>query len=315
MGPRRLTFAIVALLTGITASCAPVFPPDFIDVMRSTKFLPVGAGDDAVKLAVHDMGHGKPIVLIHGLGASSYTWSKIAPELAKTHRVIAIDLKGFGESDKPLDDHYSIFDQAKLVEDYIIHKKLHDVTLVGHSFGGGVALAVAISQMRSGRSRIARMVLIDSIAYRQPMPFFFKVLRTPLIGEIGLEVVPPEVQAERALSIAYYKDSKVTPEAVSNYATPLYSEGGRHALLATINSLDPDQADDFSKHYKELKMPALLLWCGHDKIVPLQYGKRLARDLPDARIEVIENCGHIPHEEQPAKTLALMETFLSRQGI
>ena len=312
MSPRRLTFAIVALTTAIVASCAPGFPPDFVDTIRATKFQPVGAGDDAVKLAVHDMGHGEPIVLIHGLGASSYTWSKIAPELARHHRVVAIDLKGFGESDKPLDDHYSIFDQAALVNDYIVQKKLRGVTLVGHSFGGGVALAVALKQMATGKSRIERLVLIDSIAYRQPMPFFFKVLRMPLVGEFSLSVVPPELQAERALSIAYFEKNKVTPEAVNNYASALYSEGGRHALLATIDSLDPDQADDFSKHYKDLKLPALLLWCEHDKIVPLQYGERLARDLPDARIEIIADCGHIPHEEQPKQTLAAIQTFLSR---
>ena len=63
------------------------------------------------------------MVLIHGLGASSYTWRKVIPELSKTHRVIAIDLKGFGQSDKPLDAHYSIFDQARLIEDYLRRKK------------------------------------------------------------------------------------------------------------------------------------------------------------------------------------------------
>ena len=108
---------------------------------------------------------------------------------------------------------------------------------------------------------------------------------------------------ERAMSIAYYKDDKVAQEAVNNYASALYSEGGRHALLYTINSLDPDQADELSKRYKDFKMPALLLWCDHDRIVPLSVGKRLAKDLPNAQIKVIEDCGHIPHEEQPEQTL------------
>jgi pimeloyl-ACP methyl ester carboxylesterase len=311
MGSRRLKLAAAAALTLAAASCAPGLMPDFIDAMKTAKFQPVGAGDDAVKLAVHESGAGKPIVLIHGLGASSYTWSKIAPELARTHRVIAIDLKGFGQSDKPLDANYSIFDQARLIEDYIARNKLTGVTLVGHSYGGGVALAAALDAQDAGSRRIARLVLIDSIAYRQPMPFFFQVLRTPVLGEIGMSVIPPEVQAARALAIAYHENSKVTPEAVSHYASALYSEGGRHALLQTINSLDPQQAEDFSARYKELKLPTLLLWCELDKIVPLKYGKRLAADLPDVRIEVIEDCGHIPHEEQPEQTLTALKTFLS----
>ena len=319
MSLRRFSLAIAVLTASLLAGCAPSFMPGLSDVIQSdavqaVTYQPVGSGDDAVKLAVHDIGEGKPIVLLHGLGASSYSWRKIMPELAKSHRVIAIDLKGFGQSDKPLDARYSIFDQARLIEDYIKRNKLRGVTLIGHSYGGGVALALTYSQMNAGRHDVERLVLIDSIAYKQPMPFFFQLLRLPVIGELGISIVPPEVQMERALAIAYYEDGKVSQETVSNYASALYSEGGRHALLHTINSLDPDQADALSKRYKDFNLPALLLWCEHDRIVPLKYGKRLAGDLPDARIELIQNCGHIPHEEQPAQTLWAIKHFIDGQS-
>lgn len=270
---RPSLFIAVAFFAAATSGCAPVLTPDFIDIIQPVRYQPVGAGDDAVKLAVHETGRGKPLILIHGLGASSYTWRKVVPELAKNRRVIAIDLKGFGQSDKPLDERYSIFDQARLIEDYINRHKLRNATLVGHSFGGGVALAVALNQQDNRQNNIEKLILIDSVAYRQPMPFFFRVLRTPIVGEIGLSIVPPEVQMERALSIAYYKSDKVAPETVNTYASALHSEGGRHALLHTIDSLDPELADRISQRYKELKLPALILWCEHDKIVPLKYGK------------------------------------------
>ena len=312
MSLRRLTFATVMTLAGLAPGCAPVFTPELAQMVEAVKYQPVGTGDDAVKLAIQESGKGKPIVFIHGLGASSYTWHKIAPELAKTNRVIAIDLKGFGQSDKPLDNRYSIFDQAKLVEDFLSRSGLRGVTLVGHSYGGGVALAVALNQMDAGNRQIEKLVLIDSVAYRQPLPFFFQVLRTPIIGELGMTLVPPEVQMARALSIAYYKDEKVTKETVDNYASALHSEGGRHALFHTINSLDPEKAEEFSYRYRTLTTPALLLWCEHDKIVPLKFGKRLFSELPDARIEVIEDCGHIPHEEQPEETLRLIRSFAAK---
>ncbi len=308
--PRRWTFAAIAASALALASCAPAFGPEFTDVLQQVRYQPVGAGDDAVKLAVHESGHGRPLVLIHGLGASSYTWHKITPELAKDRRVIAIDLKGFGQSDKPLDDRYSVFDQARLIKDYIVRNNLRGVTLVGHSFGGGVALATALDLMRDGRRNVDRLILIDSIAYRQPLPFFFSLLRTPVLGELGLSLVPPEMQMEHALSIAYYEDAKVTPETISNYAAALHSEGGRYALLHTIDSLDPAIADKMSESYKQIKMPTLVLWCDHDKIVPLKIGKRLVADLPHARIDVIEDCGHIPHEEQPEQTLAAIRGFM-----
>ena len=312
MSLRRVAFATAITLAGLAPGCAPVFTPELAEMVEAVKYQPVGTGDDAVKLAIQESGKGKPIVFIHGLGASSYTWHKIAPELAKTNRVIAIDLKGFGQSDKPLDNRYSIFDQAKLVEDFLKRSGLRGVTLVGHSYGGGVALAVALNQMDAGNRQIEKLVLIDSVAYRQPLPFFFQVLRTPLIGELGMSLVPPEVQMTHALSIAYYKNEKVTEETVNHYASALHSEGGRHALFHTINSLDPEKAEEFSHRYRGLRTPALLLWCEHDKIVPLKFGKRLYNDLPDARIEVIEDCGHIPHEEQPDETLRAIQSFANK---
>jgi pimeloyl-ACP methyl ester carboxylesterase len=310
LGPCCLRIFAAAVLAAMTSGCGgAVLPAQFIDAVQPVQYQPVGAGEDAVKLAVHASGRGKPLIFIHGLGASSYTWHKIAPTLAKSNRVIAIDLKGFGQSDKPLDGRYSIFDQARLVQDYIIRNNLRGATLVGHSYGGGVALAVALNMMDAGQKNLSRLILIDSVAYRQPIPFFFQVLRTPIIGEIGLSVIPPEVQMERALSLAYHEDGKVTPETVNNYASALYSEGGRHALLSTIDALDPGQADEFSKRYKQLRLPTLVIWCHYDKIVPIRIGLRLANELPNARLEVMRECGHIPHEEQPEQTLRAIKTF------
>lgn len=312
---RRLTWqgslACAALLTAssMVGGCAPSIMPDMLDEFQPVSYQPVGVGDDAVKLAVHESGKGDPLILLHGLGASSYTWRKVIPGLEKNHRVIAIDLKGFGQSDKPLDERYSLLDHARLIEDFILRRKLRNVTLAGHSYGGGVALAVALDMRDGGYDHISRLILIDSMAYRQPMPFFFQVLRTPVLGEIGMAIVPPEFQMGRALTIAYYEDGKVTDEAIDAYASSLRSEGGRHALLYTIDRLDPALADRFSKRYKELSQRALVLWCDHDKIVPLQYGRRLAKDLPNADFNLIPDCGHIPHEEQPEATLKAIRNF------
>ena len=307
---RRLGILTAACLAAAVAGCGgPMLSPRFSEAVQPMQYHPVGAGEDAVKLAVHTNGRGKPLIFLHGLGASSYTWHKIAPTLAKSHRVITIDLKGFGQSDKPLDGRYSVFDQARLVQDYIVRNNLRDATLVGHSYGGGVALAVALNMLDAKQRHLSRLVLIDSIAYRQPIPFFFQVLRTPIIGEIGLSLIPPEVQMERALSLAYYEENKITPETVNNYASALYSEGGRHALLSTIDALDPAQADQLSKRYKELRLPTLVLWCHYDKIVPVRIGLRLASELPNARLEIMRQCGHIPHEEQPEATARAIKTF------
>ncbi len=89
-------------------------------------------------------GCGPPILLIHGFGASSFTWSKIIPSLAADHTVISLDLRGFGRSKKPRDGNYTLESQAAAVLDVIDTLDLDDVTLIGHSMGGGVALLVAM---------------------------------------------------------------------------------------------------------------------------------------------------------------------------
>ena len=298
MGLRRFSIAIAATCACALSGCAPAFVPGLAG--PATYHAP-GNGAGKVRLAVQESGKGKPIVLIHGLGTSSYTWNKIMPELARTNRVIAIDLKGFGKSDKPLDGNYSIFDQARLIEDTIRENNLSGVTLIGHSYGGAVALAVALAQMENGGDRVERLVLLDSVAYRQPMPFFFQVLRTPVIGEIGMALIPPEVQAEHALTIAYYNGRKVPGEAVQHYAQPLHTEGGRHALFHTINSLEPDNAEAIAARYRNLKLPALVLWCDHDRIVPIKFGERLAGDLPNAQLRSSGAAGTFRMRSSPAK--------------
>lgn len=313
MSFRRFAFAIAAavLCAALLGGCGQMPTPGYITpAAASTGVTGSIGGTRSVKLATDELGKGKPIVLLHGLGASRYTWRHLLPELAKTNHVIAVDLKGFGESDKPLDERYSVFDQAQLINDYLRERDLHNVTLVGHSFGGGVVLAAALADLDSKTNRIEKLVLLDSIAYRQPMPMFFQLLRTPVIGEIGMSLVPPEVQISRALTVAYHYSGKLEAETVRNYAAPLYSEGGRHALLHTVNSLEPESADAIAARYPELKVPVLLLWCEYDKIVPLAFGKKLAGDLPNSRIHFILNCGHIPQEEQPTETLRSIKQFV-----
>ena len=91
----------------------------------------------------------------------------MAPELATNHRVIAVDLKGFGQSDKPMDERYSVFDQAELLAQLIEDRNLRDLTLVGHSFGGGVALLLALEADQRLKGRISRLVLLNTLAYRR----------------------------------------------------------------------------------------------------------------------------------------------------
>ena len=273
-------------------------------------FARLGPPDAPVKLFVEEKGDGSPLLLIHGFGASTFTWREIAPALARQHRVIAVDLKGFGQSDKPFDERYSVFDQAELLKQLIIDKDLRDLTLIGHSFGGGVALVLALDEDPQLKGRIKKLVLLDTIAYPQDIPVAFKMLDMPVVSHVGVRMLPPAVQARLALRIAYLDNSKIDDDEVEMYAAPLRTAAGKHAIIHSARQIMPEDLEEISKRYASIELPTLIAWCDYDRVVPLDVGLKLRRTLPNATLEIIDSCGHMPHEEQPEATLELIEDFL-----
>lgn len=270
----------------------------------------VEVDDPPVRLAVNDVGEGQPVVLIHGLGTNSYTWHHIAPALAEQYRVITIDLKGFGASEKPLEGPYTVRAQADLVQGVIDRKGLRDVTLVGHSYGGGIALLLALDDAKARQQRISRLVLLDSIAYPQKTPLFFDLIQLPVIGDLSMSMIPPDVQIEQALRLAYEQEAAVTEEAIARYSAPLATTGGRHAVMETIRNIVPDNIETIARQYPNITAPSLIVWCDRDRVVPIELGRRLAANMPNAGLRIVRGCGHAPQEEKPAETLEIIKAHL-----
>ena len=222
-----------------------------------------------------------------------------------------LDLKGFGRSDKPDDGRYSPIDQAAMVKAFLVRQGLTQVTLIGHSMGGAIALAAAIDANRTHPDLIRRLVLIDSAAYPQEFSETLKVLRDPVLGPLTLALLPPEFLAMLSLT----DDSSVrsaAAEDILSYAQPLYSAGAKEALLATARQISPPNAAQLTGLYRTIQQPALLIWCRKDDVVPLAVGERLEKDMPQAQLHVLETCSHVPIEEQPQDTARLITRFLAR---
>ena len=271
------------------------------------------APDSGLSLHYETYGHGKPVVLIHGLGVNSFTWRHLIAPLSQHHRVITLDLKGYGMSPKPDDDMYSLYDQSRLVSQFIIEHDLRNVTLVGHSYGGGVALASAVYLSRAHPGRLERLVLIDSIAYKQSLPMFVRLLATPILGPLLVHLVPETRQIRSIMELTYYDDRLIENESVELYAQSLRSPGAKNALLSTARQILPSDIEEFAQMYRELRVPTLILWGKEDEIIPLSIGQRLAFDLPNATLKVLADTGHAPQEESPKETLRLIEGFLPDQ--
>lgn len=272
-------------------------------------------GESRIDLHTEVSGSGKPVLLIHGFGNSVYVWRHLAPTLAQENRVIAIDLKGFGDSPKPADERYSVYEQARLIRDYVMDNDLKDVTIVGHSLGGGIALVASLYLQQSAPGRQRGLVLIDGIAYPQRMPMFIRILATPVLGPLVARVVPPEIQVREVMKLVYAKNSAVPEDAVKAYAKALKTPEGRYAAVTSARQIQPPDLEDISLQYPSIRVPTLIVWGRQDEIVPVSVGERLHRAIPGSRLVVIDDSGHSPAEERPQVLLPVVESFLRNPGM
>lgn len=276
-------------------------------------FVSVSApGHERLRLYVEERGQGRPIVLLHGFGASSYSWRFLAPRLARSNRVIAVDLKGFGRSDKPVDGRYSVVEQARVIRAFLKQQGLTDVSFVGHSLGGAIALTIAIQTAASEPELVRDLTLVAAPAYPQAIPDTISALQTPGKGEFLLGVIPPDLIARLTLIGASAPGRPVDPADVAAYARPLKSEGGKEALIASARTFDPLRYSFIIARIPRLRKPTLLIWCRNDVIVPLRTGLRLKREIRGSTLAVLERCNHLSPEERPAEVTRVIRAFLGR---
>jgi pimeloyl-ACP methyl ester carboxylesterase len=253
-------------------------------------------------------------VLLHGYGASSFSWRAWTPALERRGRVLLVDLKGFGRAPQPEDGRYAPTDQAELVHRLVVREELGDVTLIGHSLGGGVALLAALRLLDEGAGRLRRLVVVAGAAYAQRMPPFVTLAHHPRLSRLLLRAVGARMVALTVLRTCVYDAASVTHEQVEGYAAPLRRQRTAGVLIDTALQLVPPGLDALTARYGEIDVPALVLWGRHDRVVPLAHARRLAMALPRAQLVVLDRCGHLPAEERPGASLAALEDFLDASG-
>ncbi len=246
------------------------------------------------------------LVLLHGFGASSYSFSRLIPELSKYFRVYAIDLKGFGKSPKPKNSGYSVYDQAVLVDRFLKDYNLKNIILIGHSYGGGVALSLVLLDPK----RVEKMVLIDSACYDQRLPKLIRWLQIPIVGKVGFFILPSSFEIKESYRYAFYDDSKIPEDIVKEYTKNLYLPNAKSVYFKTTQELIPEDINDISKKYATIEIPTLLIWGENDIVIPKDKAYRLHKDLKNSKLVIIPKCGHIPHEEKPKEVLKALKSFL-----
>jgi pimeloyl-ACP methyl ester carboxylesterase len=262
---------------------------------------------DGVRLHYQDRGTGMPLILIHGFSSSTYTWKDVFEPLAKNHRVIAIDLKGFGFSGKPEGD-YTRRAQEVLVTHLLDYLKIESAWLIGHSMGGEVSLNFALQNPQ----RVAGLILIDSGGISMPgskslTPAY---VRAPVVAPLLIALaLTSDKLVRQGLEKSFYDHTKITSERVTAYYRPLKTRGGQLAALRarTQSGLFPIEVD-----LDKIKAPALIMWGVEDAIIPLEAGRKMNSLIKDSKLVIVEQCGHVPQEELPERVIDEVTRFIDQ---
>lgn len=233
-----------------------------------------------------------PIVLVHGFVASSYTFHPIMSLLAQHFSVIAIDLPGFGRSEKSTTFHYTYENYANLIITLLDHFNLEHVHIAGHSMGGQIALYTA----RQHSKRIGKLVLINSSAYWGRVYKWARMATYLPFSHLAVKRVVLKNDVESTLKNVLYDPSLITEELIQEYSKPLQEKKFYKALGRFIRQREGDLTRD---ELLKIHTPTLLIWGKDDTVVPLVAGKQLKNDLPHATLICYEKAGHLITEEYP----------------
>lgn len=308
-----LVFVLLAVLVG--PFLVPVPPltgtlPEKQLADADSKFVRVNGLDVHYK----EMGRGKQVfILLHGFGASVYSWREVMLPFSRLGRVIAFDRPAFGLTSRPLagswtgESPYSPEAQTKLVIGLMDALGVEQAWLVGNSAGGTVSVATALVFPQ----RVKGLILVDAAIYAGGgSPDWVRPLfNTPQLDHLG-PLLARQLQArgDDFIRSAWHNPQNVTPEILAGYRKPLQAN---HWDVALWELTKASHSLGLDKRLSELKMPVLVLTGDDDRIVPTEQSLRLGREIPGAKLVVIQNSGHLSHEEKPVEFMQAVQDFLS----
>lgn len=313
---RFLFVAILAVLLlaaiGLTTAWAPDKPVSELAVRWAqppSRFLVL----QGMQVHLRDEGRQddpEPIVLLHGTSASLHTWEGWTNVLTAPgpdqRRVIRVDLPGFALTGPQPQGDYSIAAYTRFVGGLLDALGVQRCVLAGNSLGGQIAWSTAVALPQ----RVSRLVLVDASGYAlRPVsvPIGFQIARLPGLRVLMTHVLPRSL-VEKSVRNVYGQPDRVTPELVDLYVDMTLREGNRVALGQRMDQRESGRTEPL----KALQQPTLVMWGGQDRLVTPDNAQAFMRDIPHATLALFEDLGHVPHEEDPARTVAALQRFLAQ---
>ncbi len=267
-------------------------------------------------------GTGSPVLLVHGLGSSAgVEFFYNLEALAASHQVIAVDLPGFGQSDKPA-LAYTIDLFVRVVRDFMASIGLQRTAVIGVSMGGRVALGLALD----APEYVDRLILVDALGVGQPRPVLaYRLLLTRGVGELTLSGTARALRGMNPKTIRRFWrwylrrpgpiDTILSDDRISSHSRLLSTPAYRAAYLSALRSIAGTRrlrdGVVVESRLSELAMPTLLVWGRHDHLFPAEHAAAAGRKIPGARTEIFERSGHTPQMEEPDRFNRLVLDFLT----
>jgi len=250
-----------------------------------------------------------PMILIHGFASSNLVWSKVLLGFADAgFRVIAPDLPGYGYSGKPRDFDYTISSQAAMVFGFLKQLGIERTLMVGSSYGGAVAATIALDQP----ALIEKLILVGAVTNNKPTRYMLmRLFGSPVIGDILSPLLAGSLTlVRRRMKRVYDRHEWVLDEKrVQARHLPLRTRGTHRAIIRTVRRWD---ADRVSRDAHLISQPTMVMWGENDREVPLRDGEKIHQEIPNSRLIVFRECGHIPHEEYPERFIEVVSEFLKK---
>ena len=318
----KVVKGILILLTGLTIVFLLV--PFLIPVPPLENTLPARtlADDDSQFIEVNGLevhyktaGSGTPVfILLHGFGASTFSWREVIQPLSEVGTVIAYDRPAFGLTERPVsgdwegESPYSLDSQVELLVGLMDALGIEKAILIGNSAGGTVAFAAALEYPQ----RVQALAAVDAAIYSggpdSALLKFF--LRTPQVNHLG-PLISRSLAGERGdefIKSAWHDPELITEEILAGYRKPLQAENWDSALWElTLAS----EKNDIAEQLSSLAIPVLVMTGDDDRIVPTADSIRLSEEIPGSTLAVFDSCGHLPQEECPQQFLAAMSEFVN----
>lgn len=257
--------------------------------------------------AAGSRGSGEPVVLIHGFPTSGHLWTEVVPYVPVGHRVVVVDLLGYGRSDRPRGRPVTVTAHADRTIQLFDALGIREACVVGHDAGGGIAQSLAIRYPE----RVSRLCLVDSVAFDRWPRREIKVARAlmPVARHLPLAVFLPMIQ--KGL-LRGYTDRGRGVHSAAHYVRPFHTVEGRDALVRHLLELDASETSALASRLKEVDRPTAIIWGESDPFLPPTIGRRLHEVLAGSTLDIIPGARHFTPEEAPRRIGDALAALLRR---